>query len=138
MKLSVSLTDEDVALVDDYLSRSGLKSRSAVIRRAFTCFANRIWKRTTPRHGRSGRAPVSRRRGSRPRPTGWPMLLGEVRLIHLEPVPGIEGNRRRPAVLVSKDQANAAAARLGRGVITVVPPTSNVQRVFAVWTLLPS
>jgi Arc/MetJ-type ribon-helix-helix transcriptional regulator len=34
MKLSVSLTDEDVALVDDYLSRSGLKSRSAVIRRA--------------------------------------------------------------------------------------------------------
>jgi Arc/MetJ-type ribon-helix-helix transcriptional regulator len=34
MKLSVSLTDEDVALVDEYLSRSGLKSRSAVIRRA--------------------------------------------------------------------------------------------------------
>jgi Arc/MetJ-type ribon-helix-helix transcriptional regulator len=34
MKLSVSLTDEDVALVDEYLSGSGLKSRSAVIRRA--------------------------------------------------------------------------------------------------------
>lgn len=34
MKLSVSLTDEDVALVDEYLSRSGLQSRSAVIRRA--------------------------------------------------------------------------------------------------------
>ena len=34
MKLSVSLTDEDVALVDEYLSRSGLKTRSAVIRRA--------------------------------------------------------------------------------------------------------
>jgi Arc/MetJ-type ribon-helix-helix transcriptional regulator len=34
MKLSVSLTDEDLALVDEYLSRSGLKSRSAVIRRA--------------------------------------------------------------------------------------------------------
>jgi Arc/MetJ-type ribon-helix-helix transcriptional regulator len=34
VKLSVSLTDEDVALMDDYLGRSGLKSRSAVIRRA--------------------------------------------------------------------------------------------------------
>ena len=34
MKLSVSLTDDDVALMDDYLVRSGLKSRSAVIRRA--------------------------------------------------------------------------------------------------------
>jgi Arc/MetJ-type ribon-helix-helix transcriptional regulator len=34
MKLSVSLTDEDVALVDEYLARSGLKTRSAVIRRA--------------------------------------------------------------------------------------------------------
>lgn len=34
MKLSVSLTAEDVALVDEYLSRSGLKTRSAVIRRA--------------------------------------------------------------------------------------------------------
>jgi|tagenome__1003787_1003787.scaffolds.fasta_scaffold16570597_2 Arc/MetJ-type ribon-helix-helix transcriptional regulator len=34
MRLSVSLTEEDVALVDDYLSRSGLKSRAAVIRRA--------------------------------------------------------------------------------------------------------
>jgi Arc/MetJ-type ribon-helix-helix transcriptional regulator len=34
MKISVSLTDEDVALVDEYLSRSGLKTRSAVIRRA--------------------------------------------------------------------------------------------------------
>ena len=34
MKLSVSLPDEDVAFVDEYLSRSGLGTRSAVIRRA--------------------------------------------------------------------------------------------------------
>ena len=34
MKLSVSLTEDDVALVDEYLGRSGLKTRSAVIRRA--------------------------------------------------------------------------------------------------------
>jgi mRNA interferase MazF len=66
------------------------------------------------------------------------MLRGEVRLIDLEPVRGSEANKRRPAVLVSNDQANATAARLGRGVITVVPLTSKVQRVFAFQTLLPS
>jgi mRNA interferase MazF len=64
------------------------------------------------------------------------MRRGEVRLIDLEPVRGSEANKRRPAVLVSNDQANAAADRLGRGVVTVVPLTSNVTRVFAFQTLL--
>jgi mRNA interferase MazF len=66
------------------------------------------------------------------------MRRGEVRLIDLEPVRGSEANKRRPAVLVSNDQANATAARLGRGVVTVVPLTSNVQRVFPFQALLPS
>lgn len=34
MKLSVSLTDEDVTLLDEFARTSGLTSRSAVIRRA--------------------------------------------------------------------------------------------------------
>ena len=34
MKLSVSLTEEDVAIVDEYVRTSGVKSRSAAIRRA--------------------------------------------------------------------------------------------------------
>ena len=38
---------------------------------------------------------------------------------------GSEANKRRPAVIVSNDGANATAARLGRGVITVVPVTWN-------------
>lgn len=66
------------------------------------------------------------------------MQRGEVRLIDLDPVRGSEANKRRPAVLVSNDQANATAARLGRGVVTVVPLTSNVQRVFAFQALLPA
>jgi|SRR3954470_18119625 mRNA interferase MazF len=66
------------------------------------------------------------------------MRRGEVRLIDLEPVRGSEANKRRPAVVVSNDQANAVAARFGRGVVTVVPLTSNVQRVFAFQTLLPA
>ena len=34
MKLSISLPDEDVAALDEYARTSGLKSRSAVVRRA--------------------------------------------------------------------------------------------------------
>lgn len=34
MKLSVSLTEEDVALLDEYARTSGLTTRSAVVRRA--------------------------------------------------------------------------------------------------------
>ncbi|MDN5725207.1 MAG: type II toxin-antitoxin system PemK/MazF family toxin [Propionibacteriales bacterium] len=67
---------------------------------------------------------------------GSPMLRGEIRLVDLDPVRRSEANKRRPAVIVSNDRANASAARLGRGVITVVPVTSNVDRIFAFQTLL--
>ena len=39
---------------------------------------------------------------------------------------------------MSNDIANAAAARLGRGVITVVPVTSNLERIFPFQVLLPA
>lgn len=58
------------------------------------------------------------------------MLRGEIRLVNLDPVIGGEANKRRPAVIVSNDGANATAARLGRGIVTVVPVTSNVARVY--------
>ena len=66
------------------------------------------------------------------------MLRGEVRLTDLDPARGREANKRRPAVIVSNDRANATADRLGRGVVTVVPVTSNVARVFPFQTLLPA
>jgi mRNA interferase MazF len=65
------------------------------------------------------------------------MLRGEIRLTDLDPARGSVTDRRRPAVIVSNDHANATAARLGRGVVTVVPITSNVERVFAFQVLLP-
>ena len=65
------------------------------------------------------------------------MRRGELRLVDLEPVRGAEADKRRPAVIVSNDGANGAAARLGRGVITVVPVTSNVRRVLPFQVLLP-
>jgi mRNA interferase MazF len=39
---------------------------------------------------------------------------------------------------VSNDGANATAARLGRGVVTVIPITSNIQRVYPFQVLLPA
>lgn len=66
------------------------------------------------------------------------MLRGEIRLVDLHPVRGSEANKRRPAVIVSNDRANSIAARLGRGVITVVPVASNTDRIFPFHTLLPA
>lgn len=66
------------------------------------------------------------------------MLRGEIRLTDLEPARPSEANKRRPAVIVSNDRANATAARLGRGVVTIVPITSNVTQVFPFQVLLPA
>lgn len=64
------------------------------------------------------------------------MLRGEVRLVDLEPVRGSEADKRRPAVIVSNDRANTVAARLGRGVVTVVPVTSSTDRIFPFQVML--
>ena len=66
------------------------------------------------------------------------MLRGEIRLTDLDPVRGSEADKRRPSVIVSNDRANATAARLGRGVVTVVPLTSSTCRVYPFQTLLPA
>lgn len=66
------------------------------------------------------------------------MRRGEIRLTDLDPAQGSEANKRRPSIIVSNDRANATADRLGRGVVTVVPVTSNVARVFPFQVLLPA
>jgi mRNA interferase MazF len=66
------------------------------------------------------------------------MRRGEIRLVDLEPVRGAEANKQRPAVIVSNDGANSTAQRLGRGVVTVVPVTSNTDRVYPFQVLLPA
>lgn len=65
------------------------------------------------------------------------MLRGEVRLVDLDPARGAEADKRRLAIIVSNDAANGMAAKLGRGVVTVVPVTSNVERVYPFQVLLP-
>ncbi|MFD7630572.1 type II toxin-antitoxin system PemK/MazF family toxin [Streptomyces sp. NPDC059851] len=59
------------------------------------------------------------------------MRRGDIHMIDLEPVRGSEANKTRPAVLVSHNAANDSVERHGRGVVTVVPLTSNTARVLS-------
>jgi len=63
---------------------------------------------------------------------------GEVVTVNLDPARGSEASKTRPAVIVSNDAANATATRLGRGVVTVVPVTSNTGRIYPFQVLLPA
>ncbi|MZD08222.1 type II toxin-antitoxin system PemK/MazF family toxin [Streptomyces sp. SID5785] len=64
------------------------------------------------------------------------MRRGDIYLVDLEPVIGSEANKKRPAVLVTNDAANRMADRAGRGVLAVVPVTSNVTHVRSFQVLL--
>jgi len=66
------------------------------------------------------------------------MRRGDIHAVDLDPSRGSEADKRRPAVIVSNDAANATARRLGRGVITVVPVTSNIENVYPFQVLLPA
>ncbi len=55
---------------------------------------------------------------------------GDIHWVDLEPVRGSEADKRRPAIVVSNDIANMTASRTGRGVVTVVPITSNTERIY--------
>ncbi|MGQ0624517.1 MAG: type II toxin-antitoxin system PemK/MazF family toxin [Sporichthyaceae bacterium] len=66
------------------------------------------------------------------------MRRGEIRLVDLEPVRGSEANKQRPAVIVSNDRANASVQRHDRGVITVVPLTSNLDRILSFQVAVPA
>jgi len=66
------------------------------------------------------------------------MRRGEIYFVDLEPVRGSEARRSRPVVIVSHDALNAVVKRLGRGVLTAVPLTTNVERVPAFQVFLPA
>ncbi|HET9896811.1 MAG TPA: type II toxin-antitoxin system PemK/MazF family toxin [Streptosporangiaceae bacterium] len=66
------------------------------------------------------------------------MRRGDVVTVNLEPARGSEASKSRRAVVVSNDAANATATRLGRGVVTVVPVTSNTGRIYPFQVLLPA
>lgn len=65
------------------------------------------------------------------------MRRGDVYWVNLDSAWPAECNKIRPAVVVSNDGANRRAEQLGRGVVTVVPITSNTNRVYPFQVLLP-
>ena len=66
------------------------------------------------------------------------MLRGEIRWVDFDPALSGEADKMRPAVIVSNDGANTTAARLGHGVVTVVPIASNTERIYPFQVLLPA
>lgn len=66
------------------------------------------------------------------------MRRGEVYIAALDPVKGSEASKRRPVVVVSHNALNKIVAERGRGVITVVPLTSNVEVVLSFQLFLPA
>ncbi|MEU2824012.1 type II toxin-antitoxin system PemK/MazF family toxin [Streptomyces bacillaris] len=59
------------------------------------------------------------------------MRRGDIHLVGLEPARGGEANKVRPAVIVSNDAANRSVELSGRGVVAVVPLTSNTSRILS-------
>jgi mRNA interferase MazF len=66
------------------------------------------------------------------------MRRGEIVSVSFDPALGSEAAKTRPAVVVSNDAANATATRLGRGVVAVVPVTSNIACIYPFQVLLPA
>jgi mRNA interferase MazF len=66
------------------------------------------------------------------------MRRGDIVWVDLDPARKSEADKRRPAVVVSNDGANRTAQRLGRGVVTVIPITSNTKRIYSFQVLLPA
>ena len=66
------------------------------------------------------------------------MRRGDVVWVDFDPVRGSEADKRRPAIVVSNDGANRTAQNLARGVITVVPVTTQTARVYPFQVFLPA
>ncbi|WP_337002539.1 MULTISPECIES: type II toxin-antitoxin system PemK/MazF family toxin [unclassified Microbacterium] len=63
---------------------------------------------------------------------------GQIVLASFGPGVGTEVRKTRPAVVVSNNTANAAAIRHSRATVTVVPVTSNTERIWPFQVLLPA
>jgi mRNA interferase MazF len=140
MKVSVSLPADDVEFLDSYAHAQGIESRSAALHKAvsllraaqLTTAYEDAWESWTE-SGDAGAWEAVAADG-----LGTWVRRGEIVTVSLDPVRGSEAAKTRPAVVVSNDAANATATRLGRGVVTVVPVTSNTARVYPFQVLLPA
>jgi mRNA interferase MazF len=56
----------------------------------------------------------------------------------LDPAVGAEASKTRPCVIVSNDGSNSTATELRWGVVTVVPVTTNLERLYEFQVMLPA
>jgi mRNA interferase MazF len=61
---------------------------------------------------------------------------GDVCVVDLAPAVGSEAGKRRPAIVVSSDRLNETSNALGRGMVTVVPLSSNTDRILSFQVLV--
>lgn len=66
------------------------------------------------------------------------MFRGDIYLANLDPVRGSEADKSRPVIIVSNDSLNVVVAKSRRGVVTVVPLSSNVEHVRTFQVFLPA
>lgn len=66
------------------------------------------------------------------------MRRGDIVIARLDPALGSEAAKTRPVLIVGRDAHTATSLALGRGVVTVVPVTSNIDRVLSFQVLLPA
>lgn len=58
------------------------------------------------------------------------MKRGDIVVARYDPAVGAEVAKTRPAVIVSNDRVNTASTRNGHGIVTLVPLTSNTERIY--------
>lgn len=66
------------------------------------------------------------------------MRRGDIYIADLEPAKGSEANKRRPVVIVSNDESNAVVEQMGAGMVTVVPLSTNTERIYNFQVFLPA
>lgn len=101
MKLSVSVSAEDVVLLDQYALVAGLPSRSAAVQHAIRLLRHldleQDYAAAWADWELSGERAALEARSA----TGCRMRRGEVFLVDLDPARSQEADQRRPAVVVS-------------------------------------
>lgn len=63
---------------------------------------------------------------------------GDIVLASLDPSVGTEANKTRPVLIVSNPTLTEVVSRRQRGVLTVVPLTSTIDRIWATEVLIPA
>lgn len=66
------------------------------------------------------------------------MRHGDIYWVNLDLAQGSESNKKRPCLIVSRDEANNYVASTGKGTITILPITSNTRFVAPFQVFLPA